>query len=327
MLNWFKGNGLFAFSDPAGAKACLAWSDILKKEKVNSSCKLVSNKNYNFFSQFESVVDVIDSQAITSYINSLPAENIDWIFVGTSHPNSSGCFELNFIAFAQRHRIKSFAFIDHWTNFRLRFEKESCLILPEVILVLDTLAADLAEKDGLPRAKLTLFPNPYLQLLQKYQQSTLKKDAFLAIIGATAQQKIVLYAPDPISLRSQQAKNEIKILQEIIDIQSVNDKIQFHLVLKLHPLQPRVPLLSLIENKPSIIIIEDGMIQPIDLFYHVDCIIGFYSNFLIEAKMVNPKIIRYTFEDTAMDYLQHLGIGVKVSHADALKQAITTIYA
>ena len=294
MWDRFNGNGIFVFSDPAGAKACLALNEILKIENISGTRKLYSNKEYAFYKQFDSKVEIIENLNTSNIIGEL-----DWIFAGTSHPDSSGGFELymlkNIVA------KTSFSFIDHWTNFALRFSLKDEIVIPTIIFVLDEKAKQLAIEDGLPEDKLLLMENPYLTYLKSYVKSSTSKTSFCNLLDISFSKKIILFAPDPISLRSSEERNEISILKELIEICNT----EFTLLLKLHPLQPLDIIGKIISTNPSIKLIKDELFLPQDVFKNVDCIIGFYSNYLIEASTLNKNIIRYIFSNNQVDYLSH----------------------
>ena len=195
----------------------------------------------------------------------------------------------------------SFSFIDHWTNFALRFSLKDEIVIPTIIFVLDEKAKQLAIEDGLPEDKLLLMENPYLTYLKSYVKSSTSKTSFCNLLDISFSKKIILFAPDPISLRSSEERNEISILKELIEICNT----EFTLLLKLHPLQPLDIIGKIISTNPSIKLIKDELFLPQDVFKNVDCIIGFYSNYLIEASTLNKNIIRYIFSNNQVDYLSH----------------------
>ncbi|MEJ7626493.1 MAG: CDP-glycerol glycerophosphotransferase family protein [Ferruginibacter sp.] len=312
MWEIFSGNGLFVFSDPAGAKACLALDEILNKENIFGERRSVSNKHYSFYQQFNSKVEIIEKKDIQQFINQT---NVNWVFTGTSHPDSSGGFELLFL---KNVKSKTYSFIDHWTNFKLRFTHNNDLIYPDIIFVLDDMARELAIADGLPAEKIALFQNPYLFYLREYAKPTLSRAAFYKKLNIPANKKIVLYAPDPLSLRQVNFVNEHTILEELLDLSENN----FTLLLKLHPLQPLERVKKVLNTNSEIKIIRDDDFLPVDVFKNVDCIIGFYSNYLLEASTVNKNIIRYQVNSDQPDYLNHTLKSVLVKNKSELELAI-----
>jgi hypothetical protein len=313
MWELFAGNGLFFFSDPAGAKACLALNEILKIENIPGTRRLISNKDYSFYSQFNSKVEVIENKDIPQITKN--SGTPDWIFTGTSHPDSSKGFELMVLKIVN---AKSYSFIDHWTNFKLRFKLNEELVLPDIIFVLDSKAEKMAVEDGLPKQKIRLFPNPYLEYLKKYTKPTVNRQAFCNTLKIPIDKKIVLYAPDPISLRSKAEKNELKVLEELLDLSRNN----FTLLLKLHPLQPSEKIMKITEGRSDVKIIADKEFMPVDIFKNVDCIVGFYSNYLLEASTVNKNIISYIINPAEPGYLQHVLSSIVVNNKNELNLAL-----
>ena len=295
MWEKFEGNGFFAFSDPAGAKACLALNEILGIEKVPGQRKLFSNKEYSFYTQFESVVNIVSIEKIETI-----TEEFDWIFTGTSHPESSSGFELqilnNIVA------KNSFSFIDHWTNFKLRFTLNDKLILPAVIFVVDEKAKEIAIQEGLPEKDLIVFENPYLIYLKNYKKTNISRESFCKKLNICSAKKNILYAPDPISIRSRDVRNEVEILEELIDI---CNNTSYNLLIKLHPLQPLEVIGKIIDSHDNLVLIDDKLFLPHEIFGNVDCIIGFYSNYLLEASTMNKNIVRYLVSNKQIDYLEH----------------------
>ena len=318
MWEKFKGNGVFVFSDPAGAKACLALNEILNIEQVVGNRKLYTNKEYAFYKQFECDVKIIRIEKIGCI-----TEEFDWIFTGTSHPDSSNRFEL--LMLKSVIAKNSFSFIDHWTNFKLRFTFNDKLILPTVIFVVDEKAKELAIADGLPEKDLFIFENPYLIYLKKYKQSNISRNVFCKTLDILITNKIILYAPDPLSLRSTNKRDEVTVLKELINI----CKNKFTLLLKLHPLQPLTEINKIINENSFLKLMNDNLFLPQDVFKNADCIIGFYSNYLLEASVINKNIIRYLLKGNQIDYLaESLGSNsIAVNNENELKLAINKINA
>jgi hypothetical protein len=302
MWHQFNGEGLFVFSDPAGAKACLALNEIITEKGIQGSRVLLSNKEYSFYKDFTGSVKVIKTEEAKEYVKEM--QKFDWIFAGTSDPKSSGCFELICIENAD---AISFSFVDHWSNFHLRFEFGNRVIFPDNILVLDERARKLAIKDGLPAEKMRLLKNPYHTYLRGFSQKAVKKSELCIKYKIPAAKKILVFAPDPVSLYTANGKNEADVLKELVDDYYINDN--FFILLKLHPLQPLDQIQSLIE-KFDLTVIRDLDFSPVDIFTNADIILGFYSNYLLEAALFNNNVIRYKLEGNAYSDLFPENVGV-----------------
>lgn len=92
-----KGHrGIFAFSDPAGAKACLA----LVKSIKNKETLIISDRKYSFYSEFNLEVNSCEQISIKEWFNIFKP---DFVFTGTSMPNK---IELKFLKEAKKKELK-----------------------------------------------------------------------------------------------------------------------------------------------------------------------------------------------------------------------------
>lgn len=68
--------------------------------------------------------------------------------IGTLVSGTGWASDLEYDAreFARRHGIRSIAVLDHWTNYRERFERRGCVILPDEVWVVDEYALDIARQ-------------------------------------------------------------------------------------------------------------------------------------------------------------------------------------
>jgi len=100
-------------------------------------------------------------------IEILPAEEAisqaDWILCGTSWQSE---LEFNAIKLARTLGKRSVAFLDHWCNYRERFERLSELCLPDEIWIGDGIAAEMATKI-FPQTPIRLVDNPYFMDIQQ----------------------------------------------------------------------------------------------------------------------------------------------------------------
>lgn len=89
--------------------------------------------------------------------------------------------ELDAIAGARALRKRSVAFLDHWVNYRARFERPGRTALPDEIWVGDALALERAHQE-LPEVPARLVPNPYVADLREMLAT--RPDAAQAGTGA-----------------------------------------------------------------------------------------------------------------------------------------------
>jgi hypothetical protein len=323
MYEQLKGKGLIVFSDPAGAKACLALAALLRIKNPSVELILLSNRSYDFYKDWQD-----DVQVISDYTQAPDWSDCSWLFTGTSRPDSSDSFELYFIAAAAQHHISSWSFIDHWRNYSMRFLKQGEWILPDHVLVLDSEARTGAVSEGIPAERIQVLENPYLTYIAEYWHPYLSREQLLQTIPVSSTyRKIALYAPDPITLIQKDQFflfDEVEVLQTLIAV--LDQFPQLLLLLKLHPLQPPEKILEVLKDKGSsrIQLVPAGM-SNLELIHASDLVIGFHSNFLLEAQALGKQVIRY-YPSEGLDSLAHLTIGKKITNIDDLITSIDRIY-
>ncbi|MGI8892274.1 MAG: hypothetical protein ACR2GN_02325 [Bacteroidia bacterium] len=304
-----EGKGIMAFSDTAGGNACLSLAFMLEKEGCPMPALYTNNSNFinndwncpvNFVNDIEEVPEILKG---------------DFLFTGTSHPGSSGGFELQFIQSAKRLQILSISFIDHWVNFKIRFMKDAEIIYPDEIWILDEKAREAAVIEGIPIEKLTIHENPQHLYLRKYWRPKFSSKDYLHQLGIVTKPdtKIILFAPDPVSLRYKEnelAFDEASALKLIVQIlsETASRFVQAILIIKPHPLQPEGKLEDVPESMQLVnikcLIIKKA--QNLELIHSADIVVGFYSNFLLEALQLNKKVLRYFPGPASLDPFEHL---------------------
>jgi hypothetical protein len=230
--------------------------------------------------------------------NSIPdfkTLDIDCVFTGTSHPDSSDSYEVNCIKQAKQNKIYVISFIDHWINFKLRFEGLREEEMPDEIWVVDEWARELAIKEQLPANKLVVHENPYHFYLKNYWRSAYSGKKYFNLIDIPEKGFHILFAPDPLSLRMDSHElgfTEAGALATLLDIiEQVESEV--FVIIKAHPLQP-ADVLDKVLSKYSLH--NYKLIREADnceLINASDLIIGFYSNFLLEAKALNKNLVRF----------------------------------
>jgi len=323
-LDQLSGPGIIAFSDPAGAKAALSVAALLLHSQRTETCSLFSNRHYSFFSDWSEPVTVVPVAAALPWPQSTPR----WVFTGTSHPDSSAGFELDVIAEARLQGVPTVSFIDHYSNYLLRFRRHGAIILPDFIWVLDEKARSEAIADGLPAQRLVIQANPYLDYIRTLWSPRLHRADILEIIHPHdnhAFRNLWLYAPDPISLRNsgEWAFDEVAALHDLIDI--LKDASHTLLLVRPHPLQHLEKLESLIRayrpERGNLVTIRSDL-PGLDTASAADCIIGFHSNFLLEAAALKRPVIRYFPASPERDAFKHLNIGTLVHNANSLRSRL-----
>lgn len=288
----------YAFSDPAGANACMAMARLSAKLFKQSSI-LLSNKKY------DTVLG--DNVQLVNETPDFRQLKTDCLFTGTSHPQSSAYFEVKCIQSAKDEGMRTISFVDHWVNFNLRFlNKENLPVYPDEVWVVDEKAKQLALEEGLPGEKLVVSGNPYHEYLKVFWKPVFSGKSYLERIGLRGDKTTVLFAPDPLSLRGGKKTagfTEDEALHQIINVMC-ELPMPAQLVVKCHPLQPVEVFSSLVENSP----VEIHLLTKADtleLLHSCDVVIGFYSNILLEAEALGKKVIRFFPGEESADLLQH----------------------
>lgn len=316
-----KGKGLIAFSDPAGAKACLALHWILTNTHGLDTIRLVSNKSYSFYADWNTEVTIIDDPA------GVDLSGLDWVFTGTSHPDSSYHFEVNLLKQAQEQNIFTASFIDHWTNLSERFSLNNTFIFPDIIFVIDPQLIQRAIEAGIPAEKLVVSENPYVQYIRLYWKSQLSIEQFRKLYTIPESVTTILtYAPDPISLRHELSDfgfNEFTVLEELLQLLRQHPEV--FLIVKTHPLQPLEQLNKLIrEAKSQRLVLETAnRIDNLELMFHSTAIIGFLSNFLWEASALRKPVYRYALTDNDAYFDQFKSATTRFSSLEELKNCLS----
>jgi hypothetical protein len=112
----------------------------------------------------------------------------DRLLCGTSWQST---LELEAIAAARAHGLPSAALLDHWVNYRARFERGAQLTLPDEIWVGDSMAMAMA-RDALPETTLRQIDNPYVADLRDELRA-------LPSQSHTGQALRVLYVCEPVA--------------------------------------------------------------------------------------------------------------------------------
>lgn len=284
---------LFVFSDPGGAKPVLALTQQLKE--IVSASKIVSDRQYSFFGDFEATVEGFEKGSESRIITDF---NPDIIFTGTSYTSD---IERSFISEGNKRGIKTISFIDHWTNFKERFTNSTNeTTYPAEVWVINEKAKQLAIQAGLPDTIIKISSNPYYQYLKNWKPE-LNREELFSSLNIPLQNKIVLYAPDPLTNNGGKGfygTDETEGLAMLVTaLENIKEAKNYSLIVKAHPNQN----ISLFDNwlnsiespvKSSIKILKEGDVNP--LIYYSDTIIGFFSNFLIESIILGKKVIRLT---------------------------------
>ena len=237
-------------------------------------------------------VKVIEFQkdAIQKELQSI---NPSLVFLGTSVGNQ----EWNWIKISNELGIQTLSFIDYWSNYRNRYLHDGELILPSEILVLNHKAKMEAIAEGLPENLLRIVRNPYYSLVEQFVPEISKID-FLKKSGLSELPTIVFVSDDikrnNLNLGFDEYTILSAVLQELMVVLDSSRFTAFNFVIKLHPRDVRGKFRSIIDlcTSNKLIITEIHEVDSKVLNYYANYVVGMFSNMVIEALLLNKKVLR-----------------------------------
>jgi hypothetical protein len=305
---------LFVFSDPGGAKPLLS----LAEENNLTDVLVVSDRSYSFYKDFKTKVKIIDKDIDTIISFFQPS----LIFTGTSYTSD---IEKKFIYAASEKKIDCCSFVDHWTDISKRFETEpGKFIIPDKIWVVDERAKIMAVGQGIEEQKIVISGNPYHDWLRKWKpemnKNQFKTEACLLI----SQQQIIVYAPDPLSnvngieVYGFDELSATSLLVEFFN-KHRSELANWIVLVKVHPNQNHDMLEKIISLSSSFHLLPHD-IDTNTTIYYADVVMGFFSSFLIEADIMNKRVLRFFDKPAINDPIRELQIGVEVNITSLLKE-------
>ena len=280
-------NVLIAFSDPAGAKSVLSFA-AFNRDKVNS-LQAVSDRNHNFYQDFDINVETYKNKKPVEWLMTNRAEVL---VTGTSFPLN---LEVMLIKEAAKHSVLSISFIDHWVNMAKRFQTSDTLVLPDWICVIDERAHQIAISEGIPAERILVTGNPYHDFIASWVPK-ISREGMLASIGLPSDALYVLYAPEPISstlgLEEKYGFTELDGIEIIYDAmrEILGEKI--YIIIKGHPNQKDEIFQDYVANQSDYRLLYFKNIDMNTISYYSECLFGFFSNSLVEAKILGKHVIR-----------------------------------
>ncbi|NFG60641.1 hypothetical protein [Clostridium sp. CMCC3677] len=303
--------------DPGGTNTVVPLYQKLKEEGYNVKIygKDVALNRYEQYG-----LKGIDIIGRLSYISEdgiykfLLEEAPDFLITGTSADDFT---EKYLWKCAERLKIPSFAILDQWINYGLRFskfgvsqlkeyeKKKEHIYLPYKILVMDNYSKEQMIKEGIPEDKILISGQPYFDYLISKKETISDKviKDFRKIIGFDMEDYIITYASEPLSKTYGESDtsehywgySERSIFKEFINVlnqvrQKTNRKIG--LIIRLHPKEDENNYNDLIDNiNDNISILIDKKLDGFKLICTSNLICGMSSMFLIESAVLGKSII------------------------------------
>lgn len=200
---------------------------------------------------------------------------------------------------AEELNIPSFAILDNWINYGLRFLKYSSL--PTKIFVMDEYAKKKIIEEGINKERIIITGQPYLELLLDRAKKSRKK--------TSKEHFIITYASEPISTSYKgytKSKyyleyDEKSILKELLfALEKIQPLVARKLlvILRVHPKEHKNKYFDIIASHrhAKIDFLADDKSDPWDLIQASDLVCGMSSIFLIEAVILNKPILSIQIE-------------------------------
>lgn len=307
-----NGNILFAFSDPGGAKPCLS----LIEEDHLSNAIAVSDRHYSFYNDFKTHVKIVNQDFDKLIDNICP----ELIFTGTSYTSD---IERKIIKYAKDKKILCYSFVDHWTSISKRFEdKNGNRTLPDKVWVIDERAKQLAIDQGISNIRLVISGNPYHGWLKKWKPKVNKKTYLKQLKINNKNQKILVYAPDPLSNiegKDLYGFDELLVTTLLVELTKKHqtELKELKVLVKAHPNQDRVKLFKIIKDCKNFYLLPETVDTNTTLYY-ANSVMGFFSSLLIEASIMSKPILRFIDEHTKIDPIAELNLGPVINEKTLL---------
>lgn len=311
-------NKVLLFSrDPGGANtvAPLYKKLIEKGYNVNLYGKDVALNKYNEYGlkgiDINTKLSCISKDEIHKF---LLKEAPNFLITGTSADDFT---EKYLWECAEKLKIPSFAILDQWVNYGLRFSefgvselkeyenKREHSYLPSKILVMDNYAKKQMIKEGIGKDKILVSGHPYFEYLIN-KKETINNEVikvFRESISSNDNDYIITYASEPISQTYNESDNsehywgysERTIFKEFISVlnevaQKSHKKIK--LIIRLHPKESENNYNDLIDNiNNNISVLIDKKLDGFEVMCASNLICGMSSMFLIEGAVLGKPII------------------------------------
>lgn len=259
----------------------------------------------------------LNGMGITGFVNEinqgaiedlLLSENPDFMITGTS----AGDFTEKYLwKAAEKLNIPSFAILDQWINYGIRFSRYSTAemgeyekdksypFLPSKILVMDEYAREEAIKDGLDPSRILVSGQPYFETLLKEKEkvSSERLKELRSRLGIGSDDLIITFASEPVSKDYKNdywGFNEKTIFKELFEgAQEVSKRSEkkISIIIKVHPREDKDTFEGIASDTEKLKIIIDRDSKPMDLILISDVVAGMSSMFLIEAAIIGKPVL------------------------------------
>ena len=257
----------------------------------------------------------IDEDAIKDF------PKLKLVVLGTSLGDEETSLEKRIIMEASRLRIPSVAVIEHWSWYNKRFETKAGHIFPDYIILNDSFAMTEAINDGLPKSRLKVLGNPYLESLCITEiDSRPISSNFKTKHHLPTDKRIIIFISEELCNTFKRETDdylgydEFGVLNDLKSIVSPSD----HLILKLHPEEDFNKYDSFIDEKTSVI--RECSLQ--ELISIADVFVGMASMLLLEIALFRANVISYRPNSRKEFIGERLGATVSAQNIQQLSRSI-----
>lgn len=269
-------------------------------------------KYVNFGLKGLDIGEIITTFTIKMVEAFLRKEKPDLIVTGTS---ADDFVEKYMWKSSEKLGIPSFAILDQWSNYGVRFspynvdsltnykKEPSHPFLPTKILVMDEYAKEQVIKEGIPSKRVTAKGHPYFEHLLQQPNSSGKVLEFKNMHNLSESDYVITYASEPIAEIYGNTKNAIPYLgytQKTI-FQNLQDALRVIVkktpkritcIIKLHSKENKSSYNDAITSESNQLrFVVDNESHPWDVIRSSHLVCGMSSMFLIESAMLQVPII------------------------------------
>ena len=212
--------------------------------------------------------------------------------------------------------VPSFAILDQWINYGIRFSPWGLLhisdyesapvhpFLPSQLIVMDDYARDeVVKADILPKERILPLGQPYFETLFQRAATLPKTEQLRTALGLTADAFVITFVSEPLSLDYGVGTGEFgywgfteqtifKSFLAALERTVLRTSSTVHVVIKLHPREPANNYDGIMQSEnPLISIATDQTSDPLCLIHASDLVCGMSSMMLIEAALFKKPIM------------------------------------
>lgn len=275
-----KGKVIFAIEQKGGLDAFLPVIKKLQTKKY-SVIVIFSNKIFNKFFKNRKVKKIIAlNNSLLRIGEIIKREKPVFIFTDTNDTDFNYSLTKKTTMVAKKNNIPVFSFIDYWSNYKKRLNKNKTF-LPDHVLVVDKKMKDgLIHETGIKQDRVFVCGNPRFDNLLK--KNNVKEDKTL-----------VVFFSQPFSKDHKEGAEEVRVFSDIVE---ALEKIGYvkKIIIKFHPTREKnTKKYDNIIRKSSLKFYKNTLSDPFALALKSGLIVGMDSTMLFESSLMGKKVLSY----------------------------------